>query len=704
MSNQFFYSWVKPFFRNISLRNLLIFPFVFQIFIAVGLVSWLSFENGQRAVNDLANQLQNQVSDRISQQLDHYLAVPIQVNEINLNLMELGLLNLQDLESIRRHFWKQMKVYPSLSYVNLGTVDGLFLGVGKEDDGTLYLESMKPTDKYHYKRYLLNDQGDPKKIITTEEYLYKKDEWYSDAVAAGKPIWSEIYQWGDRPEVISIASSYPIYDQQKKLVGVIGIDLILTQISNFLNQLKVTPGSKIFIVERNGLIVASSSNEKPYLEVNGKAQRLSAFQSSDPLIQGASKYLLKRFSNLGKIQKEQSLNFKLDGENIFVRVNYWQDQFGLNWLIVVAIPESDFMGEINANTHKTIVLCLVALAIATGMGILIAHWITEPILRLNRASQKITTGDLNQAVKVKRIIELRQLAHSFNQMADQLHDSFENLEQKVIERTAELASAHAQILVLNQRLKADNYRMSGELDLLKRMQQLILPKAEELALIEGLEIAVYMEPAYEVGGDYYDVLYMNDVVTIGIGDVTGHGLESGILMVMTQAAVRVLKEVQERDPVKFLNILNRAIYRNVQRMNSDKNLTLAILNYKNGHLSISGQHEEILIVRQGGKVERVDTMDLGLPIGLDEDISEFIAQVMIELNIGDIIVLYTDGITEARNMKKAQYGLERLCEVVSKNWHHPAEKIKQNVIYDVRMFMGEQKQFDDITLLILKQR
>lgn len=704
MSNHFLYLWVQPLFKKISLRNLLIFPFVFQIFIAVGLVGWLSFENGQRAVNDLANQLQNEVSDRISQQLDHYLALPIQVNEVNLNLLNLGLLNFQDLDSIRRHFWKQMKVYPSLGYFNLGRVDNLFLGVGREDDGTVYLEFIKSTDNFYYNRYLLNDQGDPTTLITREEYLYKEDKWYSDAVAAGKPIWSEIYQWGDRPEVISIASSYPIYDQKKNLVGVIGIDLILTQISNFLQQLKVTPASKIFIIERNGLIVASSSDEKPYLEVNGEAQRLSVFQSRDPLIQGSSKYLLKRFTNLSEIQKEQSLTFKLDGKNIFVRVNPWQDQFGLNWLIVVTIPESDFMGEINANTQKTILLCLVALAIATGMGILIAHWITEPILRLNRASQKITTGDLNQVVKVKRIIELRELANSFNKMADQLQDSFENLEQKVIERTAELASAHAQIVVLNQRLKADNYRMSGELDLLKRMQQLILPKAEELALIEGLEIAVYMEPAYEVGGDYYDVLYMNDVVTIGIGDVTGHGLESGILMVMTQAAVRVLKEIQERDPVKFLNILNRAIYRNVQRMNSDKNLTLSILNYKNGHLSISGQHEEILVVRHGGKVERINTIDLGLPIGLDEDISEFIGQVMIELKVGDIIVLYTDGITEARNMKKSLYGLERLCEVISKSWDKSAEKIKQDVITDVRLFMGEQKQFDDITLLILKQR
>ncbi|WRH65428.1 MAG: hypothetical protein RSE13_16275 [Planktothrix sp. GU0601_MAG3] len=120
MSNQFLYPWVKPLLKKVSLRNLLIFPFVFQIFIAVGLVGWLSFQNGQRAVNDLANQLQNEVSARISQQLDHYLALPIQVNEVNLNLLKLGLLNFQDLDSIRRHLWKQMKVYPSLGYFNLG--------------------------------------------------------------------------------------------------------------------------------------------------------------------------------------------------------------------------------------------------------------------------------------------------------------------------------------------------------------------------------------------------------------------------------------------------------------------------------------------------------------------------------------------------------------------------------------------------------
>ena len=108
-----------------------------------------------------------------------------------------------------------------------------------------------------------------------------------------------------------------------------------------------------------------------------------------------------------------------------------------------------------------------------------------------------------------------------------------------------------------------------------------------------------MEPADEVGGDYYDVLHTDGVVTIGIGDVTGHSLESGMLMVMTQAAVRTLQEIRESDPVRFLDTLNRTLYQNVQRMRSDKNLTLALLTYAQGQVRISGQHERRLLCVMG---------------------------------------------------------------------------------------------------------
>jgi serine phosphatase RsbU (regulator of sigma subunit) len=200
------------------------------------------------------------------------------------------------------------------------------------------------------------------------------------------------------------------------------------------------------------------------------------------------------------------------------------------------------------------------------------------------------------------------------------------------------------------------------------------------------------------------VLQDKGLIKIGIGDVTGHGLESGVLMIMVQTAVRTLLANNETDPVKFLNVLNRVIYDNVQRMNSDKNLSLALLDYQEGVLCLSGQHEEMIVVRSGGQVERIDTIDLGFPIGLEADIADFVAQIKVALNVGDVVVLYTDGITEAENLSGVRYGIERLCAIASNNWYQSAEEIKQAVIDDVRRHIGEQRVYDDITLLIIKQK
>jgi sigma-B regulation protein RsbU (phosphoserine phosphatase) len=175
-------------------------------------------------------------------------------------------------------------------------------------------------------------------------------------------------------------------------------------------------------------------------------------------------------------------------------------------------------------------------------------------------------------------------------------------------------------------------------------------------------------------------------------------------MVMTQAAVRALKETREADPVRFLDTLNRTLYHNVQRMHSDKNLTLALLTYMPGCVSISGQHEEIVIVRRGGSVERINTMDLGFPLGLEADIAPFIRHISVELQPGDGVVLYTDGITEAADIKQRQYGVERLCTVISQHWAGMAHEIQAAVIADVRCHIGMQKVFDDITLVVVKQR
>lgn len=255
-----------------------------------------------------------------------------------------------------------------------------------------------------------------------------------------------------------------------------------------------------------------------------------------------------------------------------------------------------------------------------------------------------------------------------------------------------------------QRLEAENLRLSTELDIARRLQQMLLPTKEELSHMSELEIAGFMKPAKEVGGDYYDVLQHAGKVKIGIGDITGHGLESGVLMLMVQTAVRTLLTHQETDSVKFLNTINRTIYDNLQRMRCDKNLTLALVDYHKGVLTLSGQHEQMIVVRSNGSIEQIDTIDLGFPIGLTEDISDFVAEARVQLNPGDGVVLYTDGITEAEDIHGVQYGLERLCEVVIKCWQGSADDIRQAVIDELQQHIGEQKVYDDITLLVLKQK
>ncbi|MEG4574791.1 SpoIIE family protein phosphatase [Microcoleus sp. N3A4] len=373
------------------------------------------------------------------------------------------------------------------------------------------------------------------------------------------------------------------------------------------------------------------------------------------------------------------------------------------WSVLFAQPIGVALAPVEKQIRDALILLAIIATIVTIIAFAIAQLLTKPLIYLTQAVAQFTAGHLDIRVKMRSQDEIGLLARSFNSMAGQLQESFETLEAKVKERTAELANANQEIIALNAKLKEDNLRLGAELNVARHIQQMILPNPDELE-IDGLDIAAYMESADEVGGDYYDVLQIDGIVTLAIGDVTGHGLESGILMLMAQTSVRTLQEIRELDPVRFLDVLNRTLYKNVQRMNSEKSLTLAILNYSEGRIGISGQHEETLVVRKNGKVERIDTMDLGFPIALDDDIANFISHILIELEPGDGVVLYTDGIPEAYNIGKKQYGLKQLCEVIGQNWHKSAAEVKDAVIVDVRQHIGQQKVFDDITLLVFKRQ
>lgn len=335
---------------------------------------------------------------------------------------------------------------------------------------------------------------------------------------------------------------------------------------------------------------------------------------------------------------------------------------------------------------------------------LLSTQLTKPVRNLQSAAVSLAKGEWNQKLPTQRQDELGDLARTFSNMAGQLKTMFDELEKRVAERTVSLTQANEEIKNLNKKLKAENLRMSAELEVTQRLQKMLLPKEQELKTIPTLEIAGYMQPAEEVGGDYYDVLQQNGRVKIGIGDVTGHGLESSVLMLMVQTAVRTLLVHNETDPGRFLNTLNRIIYDNVKRMGSDKNLTLCLVDYEGDHLYLTGQHEEMIIIRNDGSISRYDTVDLGFPIGLEQDITQFVAEIKIDIAPGEVVVLYTDGITEAENDEKELYGIDRLCDVVRSHFQASAQVIRQAIIENVLQHIDKHTIYDDITLLVIKRK
>ncbi|CAD5989116.1 putative diguanylate cyclase DgcE (plasmid) [Planktothrix tepida] len=431
---------------NIPIRVLLTVPFMLQLVGAVGIVGYLSDRSGQQSVRELADQLTQQVSLRIHDRLTIYLHTPQDVVAANHLAVQQGTLDLKNFEQLQQLFWQQVTLNPLIEGILFSNEEAEVIAYGrfqseetvKESEkvtgenlsvGIPFFYSLKSNDLGKRKYYLVDPKGNPRKLIYTFKIDNRTTPWYRYGKATRQQTWSPISVYKILP-TLGIYALAPIYDATGKWRGVFASDFTLAGFNTFLNQLKFSPSGQTFIMERSGNLVATSTLEIPFVKpALGEPTRLLAVNSKDTRTRDIARQLTHKFGNLSTLQTTQQLTLMSNHEPHFVRVTPYQDRYGLDWLVVVIIPESDFMADIRANTQRTWLLCGLTLVVAAGTGMLSARWIARPIYRLQQAADAIATGQLDYSVETCGVGEVAHLTIAFQRMAHQLETSFRSLQE-----------------------------------------------------------------------------------------------------------------------------------------------------------------------------------------------------------------------------------------------------------------------------------
>ncbi len=364
-----------------------------------------------------------------------------------------------------------------------------------------------------------------------------------------------------------------------------------------------------------------------------------------------------------------------------------------------------------------LVIFISSLIILFIFPLLLYKGLLNPLNNLLQTVKKVNQGNLSAFAPISFHDEIGYLSGSFNKMIISIKDSKQqleehalNLEEKVANRTEELSAAMEEMQAINEQLIETRDELWGEMQLAKKIQTALLPKNPSLP---HYDIAVYLEPANEIGGDFYDIIEAGNLHWFVIGDVSGHGVPAGLIMMMTQTAIHaVLAENPHAKPAVLLNRINHVITENIRRLQEDKYITITVLAADSkGVFRFAGLHQDILLYRSASQqVECVETD--GFWIGIEDNVKDYIMENSFILYPEDTMILFTDGISEAylantvakpdnqtEIFMPKMFGNEGIVRILAQNGQREAKEIKTAILNEMSMYESD----DDKTLVIIKR-
>ncbi len=331
--------------------------------------------------------------------------------------------------------------------------------------------------------------------------------------------------------------------------------------------------------------------------------------------------------------------------------------------------------QINIIKNSFTVIILILFFVVTGLSLFFSRVITRPVMKLKIGSEALGKGDLDYHVDVRTGDEFEDLAISFNKMASDLKEHIDEL----------------------RRTTAEKERMQKELEIAREIQQSFLPDSSPH--IDGMDLAAFNLPALEIGGDFYDFIQLSrDRWGLVIADVSGKGVPAALFMALSRTLIRA-STASNPAALDAIAQANRLLCED-SKTAMFVTLFYAILDSKKRTLTYvnAGHNPPMLLQGEPPKTILLKTRGIALGVmdGADMESAE------IEMKSGDVLVLYTDGVTEAVNEKDEEFGPERLAGLIRDNRSLSAQEMIEKIKEEVIAFSGSEPQYDDITLMVLK--
>jgi phosphoserine phosphatase RsbU/P len=506
-------------------------------------------------------------------------------------------------------------------------------------------------------------------FLGSDEYRYFYMDWYQIPKELNHPVWSEPYYDEGGGNIVMATFSAPFYQQinrEKRFQGVVTADVSLTWLTDIVSAVKIYQTGYAFLISQNGVFVTHPNS---MFIMRGSIFSI-AESRGDQHLRRIGRNMLAGGEGLVPLKDFAS------GAKSWM---YFAPLPSSGWSIGVIFPEDELFADIRHLSHQVILIGLAGFILLFIAIAAISGTITRPLRHLDRTTREIAKGNLDiELPEVSADDEIGRLTRSFGSMKVALKEYISNLAATT----------------------AAKERIESELKIARTIQMSFLPKHfPPFPEKDAFEIYAALEPAREIGGDLYDFFLLDqDHLFFAVGDVSDKGIPAALFMAVSKTLLKGMAEAG-MEPSEILNKVNVELCRDNDSM-MFVTVFCGILNFRSGELTYSNAgHEPPALVKRGQPPQWLE-IPAGFLLGVNEASQYRTAQARLEP--GDLLFVYTDGVTEAMNADQALYSNERLLQTVQAHPRASAEQIVKAVMDSVKEYASGVPQSDDITALAVQ--